>query len=144
MSDSFDLDELLGALDNDDNEGLLDTDLESVIRDREAMLAKLGLADDELAAMSAKLENYRYVDEAHELRYGAYVRWVPLRNPNNIRLTNGGIVCDMQVHDDGIHIVCRNNMHRMFQVRTSECLVFQKMTDQERILLSVMSHLNDV
>jgi hypothetical protein len=144
MDDELDLDKLLGALDDEDNEPLMGTDMASVVRDRDAMLERLGLPEDELAAMRAKLDNYRYVDEVHELRFGAYVRWVPLRDPTKLRLTNGGIVCDMQVHDDGIHIVCRNNMHRMYQIRASECLVFQKMSDQERVLLEVMGHLNDV
>ena len=143
MDGDIDLDKLLGALDNDENEALMDTDMTSVVENRNAMLDKLGLSKSGLQQMKNKLKQYRYIDEAHEVRYGAYIRWVPLRDPCNLKLTNGGIVCDMQVHDDGIHIVCRNNMHKMFQVRTSECLVFQKMSEQEQVLLSVMDHLND-
>jgi hypothetical protein len=106
------------------------------------MLQKLNLPREQLKKLHKQLEEYRYVDEMNELKYGAYIRWISLRDPNKIKLTNGGIICDILVKDNGIHVVCRNNMHRMFQIKLVECMVFQKLSDQERVLLSVMDYLN--
>ena len=78
-----------------------------------------------------------------DIQFGSYIRWISLKNPDKIKLTNGGIICDIQVKNNGIHIVCRNNMHRFCQLLMSENLIFQKLTDQENVLLSVMDHLNE-
>ena len=58
-------------------------------------------------------------------------------------MTNGGIVCEIKVCDDGIHVVCKNNMNRMFQLNLSENLVFQRLNDQERVLLAALQYLNE-
>ena len=106
------------------------------------MLQKLRLPRDKLRSLHKSLKLYRYVDELPDLHYGSYVRWISLKNPNNIRLTNGGIVCDVKI-DDGINVVCRNNMHRFFQFKMGECLVFQQLTDKEQVLLSALDYLNN-
>ena len=76
------------------------------------------------------------------IRYGAYIRWISLKDPANIKLTNGGIICDIKVND-GIQIRCKNNQHRFFQLKMGECLIFQKLSDQEQILLSAMDYLQE-
>ena len=41
-------------------------------------------------------------------------------------------------------IVCKNFMHRHYTFKMDECLVFQKLTDQEKILLSALDHLENL
>ena len=140
--DGIDIDSLMSALDNEDNECLMQLDSRTVKAVKNDMLQKLNLPRDRLVKLHKQLSDYRYVDEMSELKYGAYIRWIPLRDPGRIRLTNGGIVCDILVKDNGIHVVCRNSMHRFFQIRLVENMVFQKISDQEKVLLTVMDYLN--
>jgi len=142
LGDGIDIESLMSALDDDDNASLMNLDTRAVKAVKNDMLQKLNLSREQLKKLHKQLEDYRYVDEMNELKYGAYIRWIPLRDPNKIKLTNGGIICDILVKDNGIHVVCRNNMHRMFQIKLVECMVFQKLSDQERVLLSVMDYLN--
>ena len=140
--DGIDIQSLMKALDDEDNESLMKLDTRTVKTIKNNMLQKLNLSREHLRKLHGQLKDYRYVDEMNELKYGAYIRWIPLRDPNKIKLTNGGIICDILVKDNGIHVVCRNNMHRMFQLRLMECMIFQKLSDQEKVLLSVMDYLN--
>ena len=142
LEDGIDIESLMSALDDDDNASLMKLDTRAVKTVKNDMLQKLNLSREQLKKLHKQLEEYRYVDEMNELKYGAYIRWIPLRDPNKIKLTNGGIICDILVKDNGIHVVCRNNMHRMFQIKLVECMVFQKLSDQERVLLCVMDYLN--
>ena len=142
LGDGIDIESLMSALDDDDNASLMKLDTRAVKAVKNDMLQKLNLPREQLKKLHKQLEEYRYVDEMNELKYGAYIRWISLRDPNKIKLTNGGIICDILVKDNGIHVVCRNNMHRMFQIKLVECMVFQKLSDQERVLLSVMDYLN--
>ena len=140
--DGIDIQSLMNALDDEDNESLMKLDTRAVKTIKNNMLQKLNLSREHLRKLHGQLKDYRYIDEMNELKYGAYIRWIPLRDPSKIKLTNGGIICDILVKDNGIHVVCRNNMHRMFQLRLMECMIFQKLSDQEKVLLSVMDYLN--
>tara|TARA_B100002051_G_C16743261_1_gene645729 strand:+ start:4015 stop:4437 length:423 start_codon:yes stop_codon:yes gene_type:complete len=138
----LDVDKLLGALDNESNESVVDLNWKDVHALKNDMLQKLHLSRDALRSMHRKLKAYRYVDELPDLRFGAYVRWIPLEGDNAGKLLCGGIVCDVKT-DDGVAIVCRNRQHRFFQARLGECLMFQKLSDQEMVILSALDYLQD-
>lgn len=137
----LDVEQLLKALDNDENESMIDLTTSKIKSIKNDMLQKLQLPRDTLKNYHKKLKDYRYVGELHEIRYGAYIRWINLKNIDNIRLTNGGIICDIQVTNTGLWIKCKNNMNRFFQLKLDECLIFQKLSDQERILLKALDYL---
>jgi hypothetical protein len=76
------------------------------------------------------------------MRYGSYIRWISLKDPDNLKLTNGGIVCEMKVGETGIVVVCKNRFNRFFQLNMNENLIFQKLSDQEQVLLSALDFIN--
>ena len=103
------------------------------------------------------LRGYRYVDELSELKEGVYTRWIPLeaiyavggsegqsggRRSGDVKLTTGGILCDIRVTESGVALVCKNGMGRFFQCRMETSLVFQKLTDQEKVILYAMDALS--
>ena len=136
------VDKLLSALDNESNESVMELDWREVHALKNNMLQRLHLPRDGLRVMHKKLKEYRYVDELPDLRFGAYVRWIPLEGKSAGKLVPGGVVCEVKTHD-GVTVVCRNRQHRFFQFRMGECLVFQKLSDQERVLLSALDFLHD-
>jgi len=141
MSD-FDINKLLNALDNDENEALMDLDHSKISKMKNDILQKLHLPSGQLKSLHKSLKQYRFIDELPELKYGSYIRWIPLVNPEKIYLTTGGIICEMKVVDNGIAIVCKNRYNKLFQILMSENLIFQKLTNQEQIILSAMDYLN--
>ena len=140
MSD-LNIENLLKALDNDENESLIDLTTRKIKSMKNDMLQKLQLPKEKLKEYHKKLNDYRYVGELHEIRYGAYIRWINLKNIDHLKLTNGGIICDIQVTDTGLWIKCKNNMNRFFQLKLDECLIFQKLSDQEKIILKALDYL---
>ena len=133
---------LLKALDNDKNESIIKLNHEKLQTMKNNILQKLQLDKEKLKLFHKKLKNYRYIDEMADLQFGHYIRWIKLTNPTNINLTNGGIICDILVFENGVHIKCKNNMNRLFQVIMEENLIFQKLSDQEQVILSVMDFLD--
>jgi hypothetical protein len=81
------------------------------------------------------------VDEINDLKYGAYVRWIPIIDPTNIPLHYYGIICDIKITDNGVFIVCKNFMHRHYTFKMEECLIFQKLSQQEQVILNALDHL---
>ena len=102
------------------------------------MLSELGLS-----SLIDKIQNYIYVDELTELRYGTYMRWIKLNDPDNLVLTRGALYCDTKINEDGVYLICKNfNSRNHFQIKLDECLLFRKLTDQELILLAAIDHVS--
>ena len=106
------------------------------------VLTRIGLEDDELESMLLKLSDYRYVEELQDIHHGAFIRYVPLTDNSNIILKPGGFICDVKILGTGVQLLCRNHFRRMFQLRLDEVLLFQKLTKQEEIILSVFDYLH--
>lgn len=143
----MDIEKLLHALNNDNNETIVDLDYAKIAKAKNDILQQLKLPRQELAALHKKLKIYRYVDDLKDVRFGSYIRWISLKNPADIKLTNGGIICDIKAYnkDDGedIHIKCKNNMNRVFQIKMSEVILFQKLSEQEQVILKALKLLQD-
>jgi|Laugrespbdmm15sd_2_1035082.scaffolds.fasta_scaffold27548_2 hypothetical protein len=137
----MDINKLLHALDNENNEAIIDLDYAKIAQDKNDMLQQLNLPRSELAILHKQLKSYRLINNVDDLRFGSYVRWISLKNPEVIKLTNGGIVCDMKIIQDDLHIKCKNRMNRLFQIKLSEVILFQKLSEQEQVILKALKHL---
>ena len=137
----MDIQNLLHALNNDNNEAVVDLDYATIAKHKNDLLQQLNLPREELISLQKKLKPYRCVNTMEDLRFGSYVRWISLKNPAVIKLTNGGIVCDIKEVNGDIHIKCKNKMNMLFQFKISEVLLFQKLSEQEEVILKAMKYL---
>jgi hypothetical protein len=140
----MDVQKLLKALDDENNETLLNFTTDKIREMNLNILKELHLSKHDTLEILNKLRDYKYVDEMNELKYGAYVRWIPIEDPTNIHLTKGALFCEMKITDDGVFCVCKNYgfKSRHFQISIDKNLIFQKLTDQELVLLSALDHLS--
>ena len=136
-----DVTKLMDALDNETNENILHLSSRKILELNLKILKQLHLDKTTTLDYLKRLNGYKYVDEINDLRYGGYIRWVKITDPSNLPLNQCGIVCDIIITDDGICIVCKNFMHRHYRIKMDECLIFQKLSSQELIILSALDHL---
>lgn len=139
----MDVQKLLKALDDDTNENLFNFTTDKMREMTLNVLKELHLSKKETLDLYKKLKDYKYVDEMNDLKYGTYIRWIPIEDPNNIHLTKGALFCEMKITDDGVFCVCKNigYMSRHFQIHMDKNLIFQKLTVHELVLLSALDHL---
>ena len=137
----MDVEQLLKALENEENSKFLNLTTKKINEMKVEILSELHLSKDEIKNLIQRLKEYAYVDEMNELRYGAFIRWIPIKDPDNVHLTPGGILCEINVTDNGVHITCKNFAHKHYRIKMDECLIFQKLTSQEQVLLSALDHL---
>jgi len=137
----MDIDKLLKALDNEENSKFMNLTTKKIHDMKLAILKELQLSQQDITEIMRKLKEYMYVDEMNELRHGAFIRWIPIKDPDNLHLTAGGLLCEINVTDDGVSLTCKNFAHKHYQIKMDECLIFQKLTAQEQVLLSAMDHL---
>ena len=134
-------DDLLNALENESNASIVELSTKKINIQKQLIFDQLNLTGEKRECFEDKLSNYRYCNDLKDIQYGFYIRWIPLKNPEKIYITNGGHICDIKIINNEIHIVCKNNMNNFFQIKFDECLLFQKISPQENVILNVLDYL---
>jgi hypothetical protein len=142
MENSNEINELLTALDNHENNTIINLTSSKIKQQKNDILQKLQLTREKLKLFHKKLKEYRYCNDLDDIEFGGFIRWIPLKNPDNIKLTNGGIICNIKSYKTQPLILLKNNMNRFFQIKFDECLVFQKLTNQENIILTILDYID--
>jgi hypothetical protein len=156
----MDIQALDKALENEENASIMQTSHSEIKKKKNDILQKLQLKGTVLKTMHATLIGYKYIDNIDDLIIGRYVRWISLKRPDRISLTNGAHVCNIDIQynaqndndDDNqdedneykIRIRCkvvRNGRPSFFNLNFDENLVFQKITEQEWIILDALAAL---
>ena len=136
-----DKDYLLKSLDNENNSSIGNLNSKKIKSMKNDYLQQLQLPREKLKEYHKKLKDYRYVDDLSNIQYGRYIRWINLTDPRNLSLTTGGIIIDIKIYENGIHIICKNFKNNKFQIKINECFIFQKITEQEKIILFALDYL---
>ena len=139
----MDLDKLLYALDNDNNESIINLTSKKILELNYNIIKELHLDKPTTLDYLKKLRGYRYVDEIHDLKHGSFIRWIPIIDPNYLPLHYCGMICDIKITDNGVIITCKNFMHRHYTFKMDETLIFQKLTTQEKIIIQALDHLEN-
>jgi hypothetical protein len=129
---TIDIQNLLDSIENERNDYLEDKTMASVHKDILEVLEEQELCDEDTEKYFKKLMEYRYVEEINELHTGKHIRWI--RRTNN-KLTNGGIIMDIKFMDTGTQILCRNACNKFIQIKFDECIIFQKLSIEEQLIL---------
>jgi hypothetical protein len=138
----MDTNKLIKALDEENNELLFNYTTKKIKEMNLKILKELMLSRETTLDYMKQLNEYIYIDEVNQLKTGAFIRWIPIKNPDELPLKKGAIVCDIKITDTGVGIVMKNFTHSFFQIKMDECLIFQKLTDQQKVLLAALDHLS--
>ena len=84
--------ELLKALDNENNKGIMKLSSDKIYKDKEDIFNQLYMNNENKNKTINKLIDYVYVDDLDDIKIGSYIRWINIIDPNNIKLTNAIIM----------------------------------------------------
>ena len=138
----MDVDKLMYALDNDNNESIMNLTTQRIMEMNLNILKELHLQREITLNYQKKLKGYRYIDEINDLKHGYFIKWIPIIDPAYLPLHHCGMICDIKITDDGVLITCKNFMHRHYTFKMDECLIFQKLTTQEQLIINALDHLD--
>ena len=132
------MDQIINEL---DNKNLLHLSSSKIKELKNNILQRLYFSREELLKYHKILNKYRYVDELDEIKLGSYIRWFNLKNMDNLKLTNGGILIDVQPGIDDINLICKNNRNRLFTLSLNKSIIFQKINYQEELLIKIVDYI---
>ena len=116
-------------------------DSEEIKRNKINILTRMTFEPKEMKAYLKILKEYRYVDEIDELRYGSYIRCFNItKPPESLELIRGGFIVDI-TNKNGINILCKNGI-KFFTIKMEKNVIFQKNTNQEKLLIQILDSIN--
>jgi hypothetical protein len=125
------------ALENPQNSILLKLNTKQIAEMNKQVIFSIPKMSPKIATSHLKtLNTYRYVDEISDLKTNVYIRWIRLDSPN--KLTKGAISCSVKITNEGMLVMCKNHYGKFFYINMDECVIFQKITSEEGVLLSAM------
>lgn len=138
----MDIDLLKKALENEDNLSIIETNIQEIKSQKNDILQQIRLEKDNLKEFHKKLKHYRYIDNITDFKIGSLIRWINLKQQDNIKITNGANLCDIKINDKGIALILSGFNKQYFTIYMGENIIFQKITDQEEILLKAIKYLS--
>lgn len=158
LKSTLNIEQLLKSIENVDTDYLGNRSLADISHEIIQALRNIDLPNNVIPDFCDKLKEYRLIDKLFQLHKGKHIRWIriPSRlleshfesNHDKMRtrdlaqelmprpvLTNGGIVVDIKFTNSGTQILCKNK-DRFVQYKFDDCITFQKLTDDEQLLLS--------
>lgn len=115
------------------------TDTHTMKERKTLILKKITIEKKEMNHYQKLLIDYRYIDEVDELRLGSYIRFFKL-DVKTLELGRGGFLADIQVKQQRIVLLFKNR-NRFFKLKMDECILFQKNTSQENILIQILDQI---
>lgn len=116
----------------------------SIIKDcKNNILQKMGFTKNELKHYHKVLKDYRFIDELDELSLGHHIRWFNLTKINDLKLYNGAILMNIDYKNQNVYLLCKGYKNQMFSIKMNEIILFQKLNQQELLLIHILDYIQE-
>ena len=145
LLNTINIDELLNAIENDSTDYLENKTLHSISNEIFNTINTFECSEERKKDLCEKLIDYRLVNEIYELHKGKPIKAIKLNHSNETtyqpKISIVGFALDIKFLDNGTHILCLNYARRLLQYKFDNYLTFQKLSDDERLILMAYEHI---
>jgi hypothetical protein len=115
--------------------------MEEIIKANYACLDEIGMDHERISGfLLNELKGYTFVDDIYILRPGRFLRWFSFdTQKNRFELSKGAIYCKMKKNH---FLLCKTFPHALFQLDSELCFIFEKMSDEERMIATALDFAN--
>ena len=136
----MDSNKLYEALGNEKNEYIINTTTEEIEIEKNNILEELPLSEDDYISFYEKLKDFKYCASPEHIVHGGIILWIPLHNEDNKLVLKHGRVAKTYETQDDINILYFVG-GRLFTIKYSEVIIFQKITEQEQTILQLIDNI---
>lgn len=127
------------ALNNENNEGMICLTSNIIENTKTKIYDIICLNGNEIIKIDNQLQNYIYVDTIDKLKIGHYIRWI---NNKKKYLNRGGILKEINISNESINLIIKSFNGKCFTLIFNDNFVFQKLSNQENVLLKALDFIN--
>ncbi len=148
LLNSINIDDLLDTLENEHVDYLENKTMASITREVYDKLSTLSFTREKLQYYCEKLIGYRLVNQIFELRLQRGVKLFKIfdeKTGQHITTPTllAGAVMSIKFLNGGSYILFQNLAGRIFNVKFDNYIVFQRLTDEEQLILLAYDKIND-
>jgi hypothetical protein len=136
----MDSNKLYEALGNEKNEHIITTNFEEIEIEKNKILEELPLSEDDYIHFYEKLKDFKYCASSEHIYPGGIIIWISLHNKENKLILKHGRVAKTYETQDDINILYFVG-GRLFTIKYSEIIIFQKITEQEKTILQLIGNI---
>ena len=133
----MDSNKLYEALGNEKNEHIINTNSEEIEIEKNNIINELPLSEDDYIVFYEKLKDFKYCASSDHIIPGGIIIWIPLHNEDKKLVLKQGRVAKTYETQDDVNILYFVG-GRLFTIKFSEVIIFQKITEQEKTILGVI------
>lgn len=109
----------------------------NIFLEKQNVFNELNLSKNLIQEFHKKLQYYKIIDNISQINEGKYIRWLKI---NTNKLTNGALVCDVEITDKDIFINCKTINNIFITVSYNKNILFEKISDDELLLINVVDN----
>jgi len=137
----MDIEALIRALENESNVNVIDTNRRKIKSEINDILQQLPLDSKRLKLFNKNLKNYIYTSNINDIKIGHSIRYINIENPENIKLSQNYLICNINVNEKGIIITLKSFNNRYFTIYFHKYLIFKKISNEESFILKALEQI---
>jgi len=137
----MDIEALIHALENESNVNVIDTNKRKIKCDINNILQQLPLESKTLKLFNKNLRNYIYTSNINDIKIGHSIRYINIENPDNIKLSQNYLICNINANQKGIIIALKSFNNRFFTIYFHKYLIFKKISNDEAFILKALEQI---
>lgn len=145
--ETLDVDGLLDMLENEQVDYLENKTMEIVTREVYNKIKSMRFTKNKIAHYCEKLAGYRLVNQVFELRKSRSIKafkifdektGMTIENPTLL----AGLLVNIKFLNGGTYLLYKNLTGRFFNLKFDNCVIFQKLTEEEQLILLAYDHIS--
>jgi len=139
----LDVNAILSAMTKTENSPIMNMTLPKIAARRQEVLSSMNLTPEKFEEFERKLQMYRVVETADELKHNQLIRWIPLRSlETRPYVTLGGCLFRVKYNEEeALHIVTIRNVKKfVFNIKFELNAVFQRLSQEELLILRAVEY----
>lgn len=138
------------AISSIENESIMNLTTEKITEYKNNILDELSIAEEPREKILRGLQEYRYIDDLNDFTLGEYIRWINLAKveTEGFVLAKGAFISDIEMNKEDVLLTCklcpssRYSRQIYIKLRGGENIIFQKLSNQEKIILSALDYIS--
>jgi hypothetical protein len=142
----LDINAILSAMNKTENNTIANMTLKKITARRHEILSSLNLTKEKMEEFERKLHMYRVIEDPWDLKHNQLIRWIPLRSlETRPYVTLGGTLFRVRENvEEKVHIVTIRNIKKfVYNIRFELNVVFQRLSQEELMILRVVEYVED-
>ena len=147
LMNSLNIDDLLASVEKEQNKWLDKKTLSLIAKENFETIKILDVGDEKMQKWCQQLLEFRKINEIYEFKCGVPTKMIRKKDGEPYKISYIGVLLSVSFKDTGTQLCCLstvNNKQYRYKYNYDSAVFFQKITNEEKILLTALEHVENL